>query len=242
MKLFGWRGEFTSASVRAHWNHVAETYDGWNRKYATAHFQRFQEAMRHIRLEAGMRVLDVWSRTGNASRFLLEACPQIEYVGVELAENMARLAHQKYPQQTFLNAELTALPLASGTFDRVLSLETLEHVPEPKDFLAELRRVIRPGGLLVLSHPPTTAEWMTSTIDMLNMNHGEGPRRFLPSREAKSLLSAAGFRILLHRGTVLLPFAPGFLKRWEENWLDLRIQGTFLAELGIRQFYVCEAV
>jgi ubiquinone/menaquinone biosynthesis C-methylase UbiE len=242
MKLFGWKGEFTAASVRAHWNQVAATYDGWNQKYSSAHFQRFHEAMRHICLEPGMQILDIWSRTGNGSKFLLEACPQIAYLGIEAAENLARIAHQKYPQRTFLNADLTDLPLARNSFDRILSLETLEHVPQPQEFLAELRRVIRTGGLLVLSHPPSTAEWMTSTVDMLKMNHGEGPRRFLPSKETKSLLAVAGFRVMLHRGTVLLPFAPAFIRRWEENWLDERVQGTFLAELGIRQFYVCEAV
>ena len=71
MSLFH-RGAFTIESVRAHWNKVALGYDGWNKAYDTTHFQRFTEAMKHINLAPGIRVLDVWSRTGNASRYLFE--------------------------------------------------------------------------------------------------------------------------------------------------------------------------
>lgn len=93
----------------------------------------------------------------------------------------------------------------------------------------------------MLSTPPATAEWMTALVDRMGMNHGEGPRRFLASKEVKRILAEAGFRLLLHRGTLLIPAGPRFLRRWGQEWLDERVQGTFLAEFGIRQFYVCES-
>lgn len=46
-----------------------------------------------------------------------------------------------------------ALPFATGTFDAVTSFETLEHIGPRETFVAELARVLRPGGLLVLSTP-----------------------------------------------------------------------------------------
>ena len=235
------RGEFSIESVRAHWNKVAEVYDGWNKAYDTTHFQRFVEAMKHVNLVPGMRVLDVWSRTGNASRYLFENCPGIEYTGLELSEGMIRLARQKYPQRSFAESSLIALPFPSAYFERIISLETLEHVPVPTQFLQEIRRVIKPGGRLVMSLPPAYAEWMTALVDGLKVNHGEGPHRFLPSREVKQLLSQCGFRLLLHLGTVLIPAGPAFLRVKGNQWLESHVQGTFLAEMGIRQFYVCEA-
>ena len=93
-----------------------------------------------------------------------------------------------------------------------------------------------------MSLPPATAEWMTSLVDRFGVHHGEGPRRFLSSRTVMRLLSESGFRLLLHRGTVLIPAGPRFIRRWSLEWLDEKVQGTFLAEFGIRQFYVCEAV
>ena len=234
------RKEFTLEAVRAHWNKVAAIYDGWNKAYDTTHFQRFTQAMEYVNLAPGMRVLDVWSRTGNASRYLFETCPGIEYTGLELSEGMIRLARQKYPQRSFAEGSLVALPFPGGYFDRVVSLETLEHVPVPAQFLRELRRVIKPGGRLVMSLPPAYAEWMTALVDGLKVNHGEGPHRFLPSKEVKLLLSQCGFRLLLHRGTVMIPAGPAFLRVNGNRWLESHMQGTFVAEMGIRQFYVCE--
>lgn len=241
MRLFGWRGEFTLEAVRSHWNKVAPVYDRWNSAYDATHYQRFIEGVRHLDLAPGMRLLDVWARTGNASRYVLEACPQASYLGVELSEGLLHFARQKYPQRCFIHGSPVALPFMDESFERVISLETLEHIPEPVHFLLELRRVLVCGGRLVLSTPPASAEWMTSLVDGIGANHGEGPRCFLPSAEVKRLLQSSGFRLLLHRGTLLIPAGPRFLRHWGQSWLDERVQGTFLSELGIRQFYVCEA-
>jgi ubiquinone/menaquinone biosynthesis C-methylase UbiE len=242
MKFFGWRGEFTLNAVRTHWNSVADVYDQWNSRYDSTHFQRFDEGIKYLPLASGQCILDVWARTGNASRYLLGACPEISYVGLELSEGLLHYARKKYPERNFIHGSMITLPFACASFDHVLSLETLEHIPDPSHFLGEVRRVLKDGGRLVLSTPPATAEWMTSLVDALGMNHGEGPRCFRPSREVKALLSSSGFRLLLHRGTVLIPAGPRFLRRWGQDWLEQRVQGTFLAEFGIRQFYVCEAV
>jgi ubiquinone/menaquinone biosynthesis C-methylase UbiE len=241
MRLFGWRGEFTLNSVRAHWNRVAPVYDRWNSRYDSTHFQRFEESLNYLPLTPGTKVLDVWSRTGNASAYIMRACPEASYVGLELAEGLLEFARQKYQECSFIQGTMVNLPFASASFDHILSLETLEHVPDPGQFLSEARRVVRDGGRLVLSTPPATAEWMTSLVDFMGMNHGEGPRRFLPSREVRKLLAANGFKLLLHRGTLLIPAGPRFLRQWGQKWLDPRVQGTFLAEFGIRQFFVCEA-
>ncbi|MBI3968431.1 MAG: methyltransferase domain-containing protein [Chloroflexi bacterium] len=235
---FGAGGELTLSSVRAHWNRVASGYDEHNLDMGVTHFQRFAEALRHLELRPGLRVVDVFARTANASRFVLEACAELHYVGVELAERMLRVARRKYPDRELVHASPHELPFVAASFDRVLSLETLEHVPEPARFLGELRRVLRSDGRLVLSTPPATAEPLVRIADTLQMHHGEGPRRFLPSGAVKDLLRQAGFRLVLHRGTVLIPFGPGWLRRWGLRWLDERAAGTPFAELGIRQFYV----
>jgi SAM-dependent methyltransferase len=51
------------------------------------------------------------------------------------------------------SSDATALPLADGSVDMVLSLELLEHVPEPAAVLREIARVLKPGGTVMLSVP-----------------------------------------------------------------------------------------
>jgi SAM-dependent methyltransferase len=52
-----------------------------------------------------------------------------------------------------------ALPFAGGSFDAVLAFEVVEHVPDDEALLAEIGRVVRPDGLLILSTPVHAAMW-----------------------------------------------------------------------------------
>jgi ubiquinone/menaquinone biosynthesis C-methylase UbiE len=50
-------------------------------------------------------------------------------------------------------SDITAIPVADGAFDAVLCTEVLEHVPDPIAALRELTRVLRPGGIMILTSP-----------------------------------------------------------------------------------------
>jgi len=52
-------------------------------------------------------------------------------------------------------ADATRLPLAGGSADAIVALELIEHVPNPADVLGELRRVVKPGGTVIVSVPST---------------------------------------------------------------------------------------
>jgi len=90
----------------------------------------------------------------------------------------------------------------------------------------------------VLSCPPATSELPYKAYSLVFGGHGEGPHRFPSSKEVKNLLKSTGWKLELHKGTVLLPVGPLVLQRFAERFIE-RFQGTFISELGIRQFYVC---
>jgi SAM-dependent methyltransferase len=61
---------------------------------------------------------------------------------------------RQLPSVDFVS-DVTALPLAGGTADAVVALELIEHVPDPRAALEELRRAVKPGGLIIVSVPST---------------------------------------------------------------------------------------
>ncbi len=81
-----------------------------------------------------------------------------------------------------------ALPFADGAFDAVSAFDVIEHCEPEALALAEVRRVLRPGGRLVMSVPAYT--WAWSDFDVANGHH----RRYTRPR-AVAALEAAGFSV-----------------------------------------------
>ncbi len=230
---------FSMDAVRLFWDGVAVEYGEENERVERMHTQRFREALKRLTLRPGMKVLNVWSRTGSAAPYLRSACADIVLVNAELSRGMLDQASRLHRGENFVQSSLHELPFGSASFDAVLSLETLEHVPDPLLFLEELRRVLAPGGDLVMSLPPSFAEWTSLLNSCLKFHHGEGPHRFLAPREVKRMLRDAGFELLEHRGTLFVPFQGTFFESLDAALSAICADGP-LAQLGIRQFYVCK--
>ncbi len=102
-------------------------------------------------------VLDVATGTGRLPRALLRQ-PAFEgrVIGIDLSRRMLREAVQRTAQfadrLTYVWQDARRLPFDDGTFDAVACLEALEFTPDPRAILVELVRVLRPGGVLLLTN------------------------------------------------------------------------------------------
>ncbi len=233
------RNNWHDSDVEAHWDRVAPIYVKENNKVKAAHDQRFRETISHLDLKPGYHVLNITSRDCEANDYILNKEPSAEVINAEISGGLMQVAGSIRPdiKQVKINS-YSRLPFPDAGFDRVVSLETLEHVEDPIAFLRELYRVSKADALLVLSCPPSTSEIPYRVFTFLFGGHGEGPHRFLASREVKQMFIDTGWILKLHKGTVLLPVGPVSLQNLAEKFIN-RFQGTFIAELGIRQFYVC---
>jgi SAM-dependent methyltransferase len=99
------------------------------------------------------RVLDAACGTGRHSVWL--AAQGHEVVGVDVSPDMLAKARAKLPAARFEQGELTALPLPDASVGAALCALALVHVPDLRPAFAELARVVRPGGRIVISdvHP-----------------------------------------------------------------------------------------
>jgi SAM-dependent methyltransferase len=99
------------------------------------------------------RALDAACGTGRHARQLVALGHQV--IGVDLTPAMLSRAARNVPGAAFLEADLRAIPIADAQFDVVVSGLALAHIDELTAALAELARVLRPGGRVVVSvlHP-----------------------------------------------------------------------------------------
>ncbi len=105
-------------------------------------------------LVAGLLVLDVACGEGYGSALLASRAAAV--TGADIAPSAvehARARYAKVANLEFREADCAALPFADASFDAVVSFETIEHIAAQESFLDEVRRVLRPDGLLILSCP-----------------------------------------------------------------------------------------
>jgi O-antigen biosynthesis protein len=118
--------------------------------FGLEHIHRYLAALGlcHDRL-----VLDVASGEGYGTALIADVARGV--VGVELDPAVVGHAVRNYGASgaLFVPGEASALPLASAAFDVVVSFETLEHIAAQEEFLRETKRVLRPGGVLLISTP-----------------------------------------------------------------------------------------
>ena len=113
------------------------------------HEARYLFAGKYVRAQ---RVVDVASGTGIGSYYLLTAGAR-SCIGVDVSLPSLQFAAGNYQPCSFVACDAQRLCLADSVADVVVSFETLEHLNDPRQFLVECRRILRPGGLLVCSTP-----------------------------------------------------------------------------------------
>ena len=137
---------------RQDWNRVAGGWEKWDRFFEEQLTFLNHRLAADARLRPGLHVLDLGSGTGYPA--LLDAQivgPDGSVIGMDLAEQMLEAARRKATRLglanvTFRTGDVTALPFETASFDAVTSRFCLMFVPEIPKAVAEITRVLRPGG------------------------------------------------------------------------------------------------
>lgn len=183
-----------------------------------------------------------------------------EVVGTDL--DQAHLGHSRSLTDRFANLRLaaddiTASQLAAGSFELVLCSEVLEHIPNTEAVIAGLRRVLKPGGLLILSTPQRHSlmelackvAFLPGVIQIVRRIYGEavfetGHINLTTEEELTYRLTAAGFRIReRYLSGLYLPIiaeAGGERGMRLARWIEARLRTGPLSFALWTQYYVAQ--
>lgn len=114
------------------------------------HLHRYAIAMELVKTK---KVLDIACGEGYGSNLLAKNATHV--TGVDINADVIKQATAKYQKQNleFLTGIVENIPAADKQFEVVVSFETLEHIADHKKMMAEIKRVLQPGGLVIISTP-----------------------------------------------------------------------------------------
>ena len=156
------------ADVRRMFDTVARRYDLTNDILSFGQDRRWRrDVLAAVDPSYGDKVLDLAAGTGTSSQPFEDAGASV--VPCDFSIGMLQVGKKQFPHLPFAAGDATKLPFRDDTFDAVTISFGLRNVVNPGAGLAEMRRVTRPGGRLVVcefSHP-TFAPWRTVYLEYL---------------------------------------------------------------------------
>ena len=215
---------------------------------------------RECALAGARRALEVGFGAGVYLAPLAEAFAEV--TATDLDEAHLRHGHAlaaRYPNLTLRRDDILATALPERSFDLILCSEVIEHFAQSARALAAMRRLIAPGGTLMLSTPQRYSlletacrvAFLPGVIGLVRRIYGEaifetGHINLLTARAAERQITAAGFRILKRFSSgMYLPIVAEFGGERGlgfARWLERRVRGGRLDWLLWTQYYVAATV
>ncbi|GAB4409120.1 MAG: class I SAM-dependent methyltransferase [Anaerolineales bacterium] len=162
---------------------------------------------------AGQAALDVGTGTGHFAQFLAGHGARV--VGVDISRAMLRVAAAKPDMPPLVQADAAALPFADAAFDLVLSVTALEFVPDAARAAAEMARVCRRGGRLVLGvlNAWSPWAWVRRRAARRNPSDPFAAAHFFSPREFVRLVAPYG-EVRWSSSVFILPGGQGLRAAW----------------------------
>ncbi len=121
---------------------------------------------------AGKRVLDMGCGTGWFTHELIKRGGEV--VSSDIGHQLLLATRTKTAESSLVVNSLEALGFVDACFDIVLCTEVIEHTPNPRQAVAELMRVLKPGGVLVLTVPNRVWQFSVAVADKLGIRPYKG--------------------------------------------------------------------
>jgi ubiquinone/menaquinone biosynthesis C-methylase UbiE len=204
---------------------LATEYDKWHTKvlesdpgHADESSPWYQIVLEFLPPVKDKRILEIACGRGGFSRLLgsrgaLVCGADFSASAVGIAQERLHLEPSLADRVTYVQADAQNMPFGENSFDIVVSCETIEHVPDPREAVREMYRVCKPGGLLYLT-TPNYLNFMGLYLIYAAVRH-PGLKSSQPFDERflfpqiRRFITGAGWKVVRTDGTVhQFPFIP----------------------------------
>ncbi|GAB6102083.1 class I SAM-dependent methyltransferase [Thermococcus atlanticus] len=188
-----------------YFDRIAHRYDRWYETGTGRYVDRTEKWLIFSMLRSeGGRALDLGCGTGNYTAELHRRGFYV--VGLDASERMLEIARKKLPSVRFIHGDAYHLPFPEESFDVVLSVTMFEFIHRPEEVVAEIYRVLKPGGEVIIGTMNGRSLWfLFKRIKSIFTETAYRYARFYTPRELERLLLNSGFREVESAGVIFFP-------------------------------------
>jgi len=114
----------------------------------------------------GDKVLDLGC--GNGRLYQLFEGVSIDYIGLDISEELIKKAQEKFPEIEFAVGDMRELPFPDDSYDVIYSIAAFHHLANAEDrlkALSEMRRILKPGGKIIMTNWNLLGQWGSEQVE-----------------------------------------------------------------------------
>jgi SAM-dependent methyltransferase len=208
-----------SSSYRGFWDDVGSDFPDLRGALSTQMYRENEEWLLRPLLSSRPRLLktDLWDECKNTRILQWAASQGARAFGLDIAFTTVRQARAEFPEGALRGAvaDCRRMPFPAESFDALYSMGTIEHFSDPERALAEMARVLRPGGVAIVGVPnrfdPFLRPLFVAVLFRLGL-YGYGYERSFSRAALRRMVEQAGLRPEIETGIL---FIPGWLRMFE---------------------------
>ncbi len=236
--------ESARSRYRSFWDDVGSTFPDLGGAASTSQYLDGERRLLGAALPRldGQRLLktDLWDEARNTRILQWAAGQGATACGIDISAPTTLLARREFVSrgQSLLAvvADVRAIPFRDGAFDGVYSMGTVEHFAETRAAVAEIGRVVRPGGRAIVGvpnrHDPFLRPLLVAVLHRLGL-YAYGYEKSFSRARLRQICEEAGFEVKLESG---LLFVPGWLRMLDLACWTWARPLSRLTALAIRPF------
>jgi SAM-dependent methyltransferase len=204
------------SAYQAFWAAVGESFPDLGGAASTRYYAENEQRLftAHLPPLRGLRILktDLWDEAKNTRILAWAAERGAHAFGVDISEPTVRLARAAFTDASeplrATAADVRALPFTDDSFDAVYSMGTIEHFAETERAVAEIARVLKPGGSAIIGvpnrHDPFLRPLLATLLQAVGL-YGYGYEKSYSRRGLRRLLEGAGLKVVAETAILFIP-------------------------------------
>lgn len=174
-------------------------------------------------------IIDLGTADGRMLDMVHQKYPDASCAGVEYNQELVDFGKAKFPDLELIQGDIQSLDFPDNSFDVAIATAVIEHVPDPRKAMREAKRILRKGGIFVLTAPDPFWEHIATTVGHLKDDqHNE----VMNLAQLSDLARKSGFVVLKSKKFMLSPVGMPFeffVEKWTRRFqLDFMMANQLL--------------